>query len=127
MQLPGCSGHVHQSLWNERRSVNLFHDDQEVNKMSKLMKSYIAGQLKCLPEILPMYAPNINSYKRLVEGAWAPTTLTWAVDNRTTALRAIPEVLLLQDWKPGLWGRTQTRIWPWRHVWLQDCMALKMH
>jgi glutamine synthetase len=90
MQLPGCSGHVHQSLWNERRSVNLFHDDQEVNKMSKLMKSYIAGQLKCLPEILPMYAPNINSYKRLVEGAWAPTTLTWAVDNRTTALRAIP-------------------------------------
>ena len=55
------------------------------------MKSYIAGQLKCMPEILPMYAPNVNSYKRLVEGAWAPTTLTWAVDNRTTALRAMTE------------------------------------
>lgn len=90
MQLPGCSGHIHQSLWDENKSVNLFHDEQDDNKMSKLMKSYIAGQLKCLPEILPMYAPNINSYKRLVEGAWAPTTLTWAVDNRTTALRAIP-------------------------------------
>ena len=36
-----------------------------------------------------MYAPTINSYKRLVEGAWAPTTLTWAVDNRTVALRAL--------------------------------------
>ena len=36
-----------------------------------------------------MYAPTINSYKRLVEGAWAPTTLTWAVDNRTTALRVL--------------------------------------
>jgi glutamine synthetase len=36
-----------------------------------------------------MYAPNINSYKRLVEGAWAPTTLTWAVDNRTVALRVL--------------------------------------
>ena len=57
--------------------------------MSPMMKSYIAGQLKCLPEILPMYAPTINSFKRLVEGAWAPTTLTWAEDNRTTALRAI--------------------------------------
>ena len=37
-----------------------------------------------------MYAPNVNSYKRLVEGTWAPTALTWGVDNRTVALRAIP-------------------------------------
>jgi len=49
----------------------------------------VAGQLYCLPFILPMYAPTINSYKRLVEGAWAPTTLTWAIDNRTTALRVL--------------------------------------
>ena len=58
-------------------------------KMSDLMKSYIAGQLYCLPHILPMFAPIINSYKRLVEGAWAPTTLTWGVDNRTVALRVL--------------------------------------
>jgi len=89
IDLPGCGGHVHQSLWDKDKSQNLFHDDADNKKMSVLMKSYVAGQLKCLPEILPMYAPNINSYKRLVEGAWAPTTLTWAVDNRTTALRAI--------------------------------------
>src|SRR5690606_36939574 len=50
----------------------------------------IAGQLHCLPEILPMFAPTVNSYKRLTEGAWAPTTLTWGIDNRTTALRIIP-------------------------------------
>src|SRR5680860_1324191 len=37
-----------------------------------------------------MYAPTINSYKRLVEGAWAPTTITWGIDNRTTAFRALP-------------------------------------
>jgi glutamine synthetase len=55
------------------------------------MESYIAGQLYCLPHILPMYAPTINSYKRLVEGAWAPTTCTWGIDNRTTALRALPQ------------------------------------
>ena len=57
--------------------------------MSTLMEHYIAGQLRCLPEILPMFAPTVNSYKRLVEGAWAPTTLTWAFDNRTTALRVL--------------------------------------
>ena len=58
--------------------------------MSTLMESYMAGQLFCLPSILPMFAPTVNSYKRLVEGAWAPTTLTWGIDNRTTALRALP-------------------------------------
>ncbi|HEV3412173.1 MAG TPA: glutamine synthetase family protein [Puia sp.] len=86
--LPGCSGHVHQSLW--RDGVNLFHDPSAASGMSQLMESYMAGQLYCLPDILPMVAPTVNSYKRLVEGAWAPTTPTWAVDNRTTALRALP-------------------------------------
>lgn len=88
--LPGCSGHVHQSLWDKSGKKNLFYDEKSKDKMSELMKSYIAGQLYCLPYILPMIAPTINSYKRLVEGAWAPTTLTWAIDNRTVALRALP-------------------------------------
>jgi len=87
--LPGCSGHVHQSLWSADKKQNLFYDKKSKTAMSSLMESYIAGQLHCLPHILPMYAPTINSYKRLVEGAWAPTTLTWAIDNRTTALRAL--------------------------------------
>ena len=88
--LPGCSGHVHQSLWTADGNQNLFYDKHTASGMSSLMESYIAGQLHCLPHILPMFAPTVNSYKRLVEGAWAPTTLTWAIDNRTTALRALP-------------------------------------
>ena len=43
-----------------------------------------------MPELLPLYAPTVNSYKRLVEGAWAPTKVNWGIDNRTTALRVIP-------------------------------------
>lgn len=85
--LPGCSGHVHQSLWKD--GVNVFHSDTDPHQMSETMQYYLAGQLHCLPEILPMVAPTINSYKRLVEGAWAPTTLTWGLDNRTVALRAL--------------------------------------
>lgn len=87
--LPGCSGHVHQSLWSADGKKNLFADANDPNRISHLMESYIAGQLFCLPFILPMYAPTVNSYKRLVEGAWAPTTITWAIDNRTTALRVL--------------------------------------
>jgi glutamine synthetase len=88
--LPGCGGHVHQSLWSIAKKQNLFYDKKTKTGISTLMESYIAGQLHCLPYILPMFAPTINSYKRLVEGAWAPTTLTWGIDNRTTALRALP-------------------------------------
>ncbi len=88
--LPGCSGHVHQSLWSADGKRNLFFDKKTKSGMSSLMEHYLAGQLQCLPHILPMFAPTINSYKRLVEGAWAPTTVTWAIDNRTTALRALP-------------------------------------
>lgn len=87
--LPGCGGHVHQSLWDMAEKKNLFYNEKDKMKMSELMKSYVAGQLYCLPHILPMFAPNINSYKRLVEGAWAPTTLTWGMDNRTVALRIL--------------------------------------
>ena len=87
--LPGCGGHVHQSLWDRKNQKNLFYDEKDKYHMSDLMKSYVAGQLYCLPFILPMYAPTINSYKRLVEGAWAPTTLTWGVDNRTVAMRVL--------------------------------------
>jgi len=86
-ELPGCSGHIHQSLWKDGK--NTFHDHNSENGLSPIAESFMAGQLLALPQLLPMYAPTINSYKRLVEGAWAPTTLTWGMDNRTTALRII--------------------------------------
>src|SRR5205085_4739377 len=63
--LPGCGGHVHQSLWDKDSKKNLFYDEKDSLKISNLMKQFIAGQLYCLPLILPMYAPTINSYKRL--------------------------------------------------------------
>jgi len=87
--LPGCGGHVHQSLWDKGGKKNLFYNEKDKMKISEVARSYLAGQLYCLPHILPLFAPTINSYKRLVEGAWAPTTLTWGMDNRTVALRVL--------------------------------------
>lgn len=86
VDLPGSGGHIHQSLWNHDGSKNLFHS---MSGLNKTMQHYLAGQLACLPYILPMYAPTINSYKRFVEGSWASTTVSWGEDNRTTALRVI--------------------------------------
>jgi glutamine synthetase len=87
--LPGCSGHIHQSVWDRGGAKNLFFDAARPHKMSVLFEHYVAGQMQCLPEILPLFAPTVNSYKRLVEGAWAPTKVNWGIDNRTTALRVI--------------------------------------
>ena len=93
-ELPGCSGHVHQSLWDKPSDsagkTNLFHDQSRPHHMSALFESYVAGQLHCMGELLPFYAPTVNSYKRLTEGAWAPTRANYGIDNRTTALRVIP-------------------------------------
>jgi glutamine synthetase len=89
-ELPGCSGHIHQSLWDGDRKTNLFHDAARPNRMSPLFESYVAGQLHTVLDLLPMFAPTINSYKRLTEGAWAPTKANWGIDNRTVGLRVIP-------------------------------------
>jgi glutamine synthetase len=87
--LPGCSGHIHQSLWDVKNNSNVFYDEADAHHISDILKHYIAGQLYCLPHILPMYAPTINSYKRYVEGAWAATAINWGIENRTAALRVI--------------------------------------
>jgi glutamine synthetase len=88
-KFPGCSGHVHQSLTDGKK--NLFFDPKgKHGGMSKLFESYLAGQLAHLMEFGPMLWPTINSYKRLVDGYWAPVKPTWGVDNRTASFRALP-------------------------------------
>jgi glutamine synthetase len=86
-QYPGCSGHIHQSLSDGKR--NLFWDARSPRKMSGLFESYLAGQLACAMEFAPMFWPTINSYKRLVDGFWAPVKPTWGLDNRTAAFRVL--------------------------------------
>eukprot|EP01119_Soliformovum_irregulare_P004173 TRINITY_DN15188_c0_g1_i1.p1 TRINITY_DN15188_c0_g1~~TRINITY_DN15188_c0_g1_i1.p1 ORF type:complete len:498 (+),score=144.67 TRINITY_DN15188_c0_g1_i1:27-1496(+) len=86
--LPGCGGHIHQSLADEN-GKNVFYDENDPQKMSKIFRHYIAGQMHTLPDMMAIYAPTINSYKRFVEGFWAPTTPTWGLENRTVCLRVI--------------------------------------
>jgi hypothetical protein len=72
--------------------------------MSKLFESYLAGQVACLMEFAPMFWPTINSYKRLVDGFWAPVKPTWGMDNRTASFRVIagsPKATRLETRCPG--------------------------
>ena len=101
-QLPGCSGHIHQSLSDGK--ANQFFGADSPRKMSPLFESYLAGQVACLMEFAPMFWPTINSYKRLVDGFWAPVKPTWGIDNRTASFRVIagsPKSTRLETRCPG--------------------------
>ena len=104
--LPGCSGHIHQSLSDGEGAgkTNLFFDAKSARKMSPLFESYLAGQVGFLMEMAPMFWPTINSYKRLVDGFWAPVKPTWGMDNRTASFRVIagsPKATRLETRCPG--------------------------
>ncbi|KAG0020915.1 hypothetical protein BGZ81_009136 [Podila clonocystis] len=77
---PGCSGHLHFSLRDIISKTNLF---------AAIMKWFTAGLLVGLPSIMAILAPNINSYKRLVENYWAPVTVSWGIESRVSAIRVI--------------------------------------
>ena len=91
MEEMGLGGHVHHSLYDAKTHKPLFYDPDSKSKgsMSETMKYFVAGQLKYSREFLVMSVPNINSYARLTRGAWAPTSTSWSIDNRTAAIRAI--------------------------------------
>jgi glutamine synthetase len=86
---PGQGGHVHMSLTKAESGGSAFYSEGARSSMSPVMEHFVAGQVAHMREMCAMAAPTINSYTRLVKGAWAPTAATWAVDNRTTSLRII--------------------------------------
>jgi len=83
----GNSCHIHLSLRDEENRP-VFAGDRE-HGMSEVFEHFLAGQLAYARELSLLLAPNINSYKRFVEGSFAPTALLWGIDNRTCAFRVV--------------------------------------
>jgi len=84
----GNSCHIHISLRGTDGSA-VFADEDAEYGMSKMFRHFIAGQLAAMRELTLFFAPNINSYKRFVEGSFAPTAVAWGLDNRTCSLRVV--------------------------------------
>ncbi|MEM9072113.1 MAG: glutamine synthetase family protein [Myxococcota bacterium] len=85
--LPGSSGHLHQSLWDTEGNENLFAGPK--GGLSKKAEQYLAGLVTTTPDLTALYSPFINTYRRYVPGVWAPLTASWGVENRTCAVRVI--------------------------------------
>lgn len=85
----GSSCHIHLSLWNG--DENAFAGDQEIGPVmgSDVFRWFLGGWIKYVPDVMPFYAPTVNSYKRYVDSSWAPTRLAWSYDNRTAGFRVV--------------------------------------
>lgn len=85
----GSSCHVHLSLWQEGR--NAFAGDNALGRVqcSDLFRWFLAGWIAHVPEMMMLYAPTVNSYKRYQSGSWAPTRIAWSGDNRTAGFRVV--------------------------------------
>lgn len=85
----GSSSHIHLSLWQDGN--NAFVGDHKLGEIecSDIFRWFLGGWIKHVPDVMPFYAPTVNSYKRYVDGSWAPTRLAWSYDNRTAGFRVV--------------------------------------
>jgi len=84
----GNSCHIHLSVRSADGDEPVMAGGGE-HGFSPLMSQFLAGLLANMRELTLLFAPNVNSYKRFVDGSFAPTAIAWGVDNRTCALRVV--------------------------------------
>lgn len=82
---PGSAMHVHQSVVDAATGRNIF--TQADGGPSELFFHFIGGLEKYVPPALLMFAPHVNSYRRLSRFQSAPTNVRWGYDNRTCGIR----------------------------------------
>lgn len=85
----GSSCHIHLSLWSDDQ--NAFQGDTEIGPIhcSDTFTSFLGGWMEHTLDMMPFYAPTVNSYKRFQEASWAPTNIAWSYDNRTAGFRVV--------------------------------------
>jgi glutamine synthetase len=80
----GSGLHVHFSLV-DRDGANVFNDGSE--RGSDTMLHAVGGLLAAMPQSTLVFAPHMNSFRRLRPGNHAPSAVAWGYENRTAAIR----------------------------------------
>lgn len=84
--LAGNGVHVHLSLWDTAGNEDRSAGDGPLG-LSAAMTQFIAGVLAHAPALCGVFAPTVNSYKRLLPGSWAPAHIGYAAGNRAALIR----------------------------------------
>ena len=82
----GNGMHIHASLIDTQTGTNLFDEDAHKDGAAHLGFA-VSGLLSVMQEASLIFAPHLNSYRRLVPSAHAPIQICWGYDNRTAAIR----------------------------------------
>jgi glutamine synthetase len=83
---PGSAMHIHQSLVDRTTGLNIFSNPD--GTASKEFYWFIGGLQRYIPAAMALFAPYVNSYRRLVRGVAAPINIQWGTDNRTVGIRS---------------------------------------
>ena len=83
---PGSAMHVHQSVVDKRNGRNIFSNEDGTPTQEFFW--YIGGLQKYIPAAMALFAPYVNSYRRLARNTAAPINIQWGTDNRTVGIRS---------------------------------------
>ncbi|MEO1095794.1 MAG: glutamine synthetase family protein [Cyanobacteria bacterium J06638_28] len=83
--MAGCCCHFHLSLWQD--GTNVFLDPDAAHGLSATAKSFVQGILDHAPAMLPLIGPTPNCYRRLKPHTFAPSNVSWGIEDRTAMVR----------------------------------------
>ena len=83
----GSGAHLHWSIWNIDRTLNMLVDASARDGLSTLARQAIAGVVTHLPGLLGLTTPSVNSFRRLQPHFWSSAYTAWGIENREAAVR----------------------------------------
>jgi glutamine synthetase len=85
--LSGSCSHFHVSLFALESGENLFLDTADKDGMSSLMKSFTQGILDHARAAQAIWNPTTNCYRRIRPATFAPSNISWGVEDRSASVR----------------------------------------
>jgi glutamine synthetase len=86
--IAGCGLHIHVSLYDQQGN-NILADESSTATppISSKMRHAVGGLTETMADGMAVYAPNANSYRRLIRGNYVPLSPSWGYNHRSVSLR----------------------------------------